>query len=188
MKRTLQHLALGSCLALALGCSADKPNSFTFTADLPPDFAYVATATYVPAPGQTCTLGKNDNLKPQFNREWRTEYKPDAEIEIRQTSKGCELVLYRVELNIYAKYGKGTTDFGTDFGQVAVRHELDDRDKETFTTAGESEFLRAVPVVISHDWTQALHHKNPRLQRHRCPRQPDPGPSVCGIHPGSVTG
>ena len=141
MKCVIQRLILGSCLALTVGCSAiGKSDTFTFTADLPTDFAYVATVTYVPALGQTCTLGKRDNLKPQFNRKWRTEYKPDAEIEIRRTRNGCELVLYRVELNIYAKYAKATTDFGTDFGQIAVRHELDERDKGTFNAAGESEF------------------------------------------------
>ena len=140
-KRVIPLLILGSCLALVAGCSTtSKPNTFTFTADLPTDFAYVATVTYVPAPGQTCTLGKRDNLKPQFNRKWRTEYKPAAEIEIRRTRKGCELVLYRVELNIYAKYGKDRGDFGSDFGKIAVRTHLDERDKGTFNAAGESEF------------------------------------------------
>jgi len=33
MKRILQNLILGSCLALTMGCSAaGKPDSFTFTA------------------------------------------------------------------------------------------------------------------------------------------------------------
>ena len=141
MKRIVRHLSVSSCLALTMGCSATgQPDSFTFTADLPPNFAYVATVTYVPAPGQTCTLGKRDNLKPQFNREWRTEYKPDAQIEIHRTRKGCELVLHSVDLDVYAKYGKDRGDFGGDFGNVAVRYELDAHDKGTFNAAGESEF------------------------------------------------
>jgi hypothetical protein len=141
MSQGLQCLALGSCLALAAGCSAtDTSNSFTFTADLPPDFAYVATATYVPAPDQTCNLGKRDNLKPQFNREWRTEYKPDAQIEIRRVRKGCELVLYSVELDFNATYGNDRGDFGRDFGKIAVRHELNEHSKGVFNTAGESAF------------------------------------------------
>ena len=141
IKTTLQHLALGSCMVITAGCSADKSNSFTFTADLPPDFAYAARADYVPAKGETCTVPGGRDTQVGFNvEEWRTEYKPDSEIELRRTVSGCPLVLYRIQLNIYGKYGKDRGDFGSDFGQVAVRHELDDRDKDTFTTAGESEF------------------------------------------------
>src|SRR5476649_2446456 len=126
MKRLIHKLILGSCLALTVGCSATgKPNTFTFTADLPPDFAYVATVAYVPVPGQSCNLGKRDNLKSQFNREWRTEYKPDAQIEIHRTRKGCELMLYSIELDINAAYGKDRGDFGGDSGFVAVRDYLD---------------------------------------------------------------
>ncbi|MEK1913147.1 MAG: hypothetical protein AAAB21_23605, partial [Pseudomonas chlororaphis] len=89
MNRTLQRLILVSSLALVQGCAAlGKSNSFTLTADLPPDFAYVASVYYVPAKGQTCTVPRADNRVPQFNREWRTEYKPDAQIEIRRTRKG----------------------------------------------------------------------------------------------------
>jgi hypothetical protein len=134
-------LTLGGCLALTVGCSTvGKSDTFTLTADLPPNFAYVATVSYVPAPGQSCTLGKRDNLKPQFNRQWRTEYKPDAQIEIHRTSKGCELVLYDIELEINATYGKDRGDFGGDLGNVAVRAELDSRDQGTFNAAGVSEF------------------------------------------------
>lgn len=141
MKPVLQRLILGSCLALTVGCSTTRtPNTFTFSADLPPDFAYVATVTYVPAPGQSCTLGKRDNMTPQFNREWRTEYKPDAQIEIRRTSKGCELVIYRIELDINATYGKDWGDFGSDTARVAVRSELAEEFKGTFNAAGVSEF------------------------------------------------
>ncbi|WP_347902769.1 hypothetical protein [Pseudomonas purpurea] len=141
MKRVIHRLILGSCLALSMGCSATgKSNTFTFTADLPPDFAYVATVTYVPVPGQSCNLGKRDNLKPQFNREWQTEYKPDAQIEIRRTRKGCELVVSRIELEINAAYGKDIGDSGGDSGFIAVRDYLAPHDKGTFNAAGESEF------------------------------------------------
>jgi len=141
MKHILQRLTLASCVTLAVGCSATgKPDTFKFIAELPPDFSYVATVTYVPAPGQSCTLGPRDNLQPQFNREWRTEYKSLAEIEIRRTRKGCELVLYNVELEIYAKYWKGTTDFGADFANIAVRPQLNEQSKGAFNVSGESEF------------------------------------------------
>lgn len=142
MKHFIQRLIVGSCLALTVGCSATgKPNTFTLSADLPPDFAYVATVIYVPASGQVCNLEKRDNLHPQFNREWRTEYKPDAQIEIRRTSKGCELVVHRIELDINATYGPVRSDFGGDSGQIAVRENFDVRDKGTFNATGESEFF-----------------------------------------------
>ncbi len=140
MKRVIHRLILGSCLVLTVGCSATgKSDTFTLTADMPPGFAYVATVTYVPVPGQSCNLGKRDNLKPQFNREWRTEYKPDAQIEIHRTRKGCELVLYSIQLDINAAYGKDRGDFGGDSGFIAVRDYLDARDKGSFNAAGESQ-------------------------------------------------
>ena len=140
MKRVIQSLILGSCLALTGGCSAiGKSDTFTLTADMPPGFAYVAKVTYVPVPGQSCNLGRYNNVKQQFNREWRTEYKPDAQIEIHRTRKGCELVLYSIELDINAAYGKDRGDFGGDSGFIAVRDSLDARDKGTFNAAGESQ-------------------------------------------------
>ncbi|MGN7743250.1 hypothetical protein ACTJKT_25125 [Pseudomonas sp. 22526] len=139
MKRTIQNLMLCSGLALTQGCVA-KSNSFTFTADLPADFAYVAAVFYVPAKGQTCTVARADNLAPQFNREWRTEYKPDAQIEIRRTRNGCRLVVDRVELDIKAVYGKSWSTVGVDTARIAVREELPEAVKGTFNAAGESEF------------------------------------------------
>ncbi|WP_277589093.1 hypothetical protein [Pseudomonas chlororaphis] len=141
MNRTLQSLILVSSLALVQGCAAlGKSNSFTLTADLPPDFAYVASVYYVPAKGQTCTVPTADNLAPQFNREWRTEYKPDAQIEIRRTRKGCELVIDYVELEINATYGEDWSDLGREYAQVSVREELPEAVKGTFDAAGKSEF------------------------------------------------
>jgi hypothetical protein len=141
MKRILQHLTLGGCLALTVGCSTvGQSETFTLTADLPPNFAYVALVTYVPAPNQSCTLGKRDNPKIQFNREWRTEYKPDSQIKMHRTSKGCELELYDIELEINATYGNDRGDFGGDVGNIAVRAALDSRDQGTFNAAGVSEF------------------------------------------------
>lgn len=139
MKRTIQNLMLCSGLVLMQGCVA-KSNSFTFTADLPPDFAYVAAVFYVPAKGQTCTVARADNLAPQFNREWRTEYKPNAQIEIRRTRNGCPLVVDRVELDIKAVYGKSWSTVGVDTARIAVREELPEAVKGTFNAAGESEF------------------------------------------------
>ncbi|PHN24751.1 hypothetical protein [Pseudomonas sp. ICMP 460] len=141
MKRVICHLVLGSCLALSVGCSAsEQSNTFTFTADLPPGFAYVASVSYVPVPGQSCDLGRRDNLRKQFNREWWREYKPDSQIEIRRTRKGCELVIRSIELEINAAYGKDIGESGGDSGFIAVRNHLDPRDKGSFNAAGESQF------------------------------------------------
>ena len=142
MKHLIRSLCLGSCLALTLGCSTTgKSNTFTFTADLPPDFAYAARANYVPAKGETCSVPGGRNTQIGYNvEEWRTQYKPDSEIELHRTVSGCPLVLHNIELNIYAKYGKDRGDFGSDFGKIAVRAQLDERDKDTFNAAGENEF------------------------------------------------
>ena len=142
MKHLIRSLCLGSCLALTIGCSATgKSNTFTFTADLPPDFAYAARANYVPAKGETCSVPGGRNTQIGYNvEEWRTQYKPDSEIELHRTVSGCPLVLHNIELNIYAKYGKDRGDFGSDFGKIAVRAQLDERDQDTFNVAGESEF------------------------------------------------
>ena len=141
MKHLIRSLCLGSCLALTIGCSATgKPNTFTFTADLPPNFAYVASAAYVPEPGQSCNLGRRDNLNTRFNGEWQTQYKPDSQIEIRRTRKGCKLVLYRIEFEITSAYGNDMADTGGDSGVIAVRQDLDVRDKGTVNAAGESQF------------------------------------------------
>ena len=141
MKRVIQSLILGSCLALTVGCSATgKSDTFTLTADMPPGFAYVAKVTYVPVPGQSCNLGRYNNVKQQFNREWWAEYKATVEIEIHRARKGCELVLNGIDLEINGVYGKDFGDSGGDSGFIAVRDYLDARDKGTFNAAGESQF------------------------------------------------
>jgi hypothetical protein len=135
--RSLYWATLSACLALSAGCTTKPPDTFTFTADLPPDFAYVAAVYYEPEQGQTCTVDRRDNLAPVFNSQWRTEYKPDARITIRKTVKGCPLVIRRISLEINATYGKTRGDFGGDEGMVIVRKELEDRYKQTFNERGE---------------------------------------------------
>ncbi|WP_448109946.1 hypothetical protein [Pseudomonas azerbaijanoccidentalis] len=136
----LRTTILSGCFALTAGC-ASQPNTFTFTADLPPGFAYVATVYYVPAKGETCTVKNRDNIAPTFNREWRTQYQPDAEITIRRTRNGCPLVIRRIELDINASYGKTRGDFGGDSANVAFRDELEEQYQRTFSDSGESTFF-----------------------------------------------
>ena len=113
---------LGSCVALAAGCVMGKSESFIFTADLPPNFAYYAVAKYAPAKGETCTVTLDDNPYLGFNREWRTAYKPESEIPIYRTVKGCRLAIYKIDLEINATYGKTRGDFGGDTTAVIIRH------------------------------------------------------------------
>jgi hypothetical protein len=139
--KSLNSPALGCCLALTAGCATSQPNTFTFTADLPPNFAYVAAVYYVPAKGETCTVETRDNLAPVFNNAWRTEYKPDSEITIRRTRNSCPLVISRISLEINATYGKARGDFGGDSAGVVIRDELEEQYKRVFNEAGQSTFF-----------------------------------------------
>ncbi len=139
MKQALCIASL-SGLAMTAGCANTQPDTFTFTADLPPDFAYQAAVYYVPAPGETCTVETRYNKAPVFNREWRKAYKADSEIIIRRTRMGCPLVINRIELEINSAYGKDWSDISQDTANVVIRDELETQYKGTFSEAGESTF------------------------------------------------
>ncbi|SEN42031.1 hypothetical protein SAMN04487857_11626 [Pseudomonas sp. ok272] len=139
-KSPIKLSALACCFALTLGCTAKPPNTFTFTADLPPNFAYVAAAYYGPAEGETCTVATKDNKAPVFNHQWRTDYKPNSEITIRRTRNGCPLVIQKIELEINATYGNTRRDFGGDWASVVIRHELEEQYKGTFNEVGTNHF------------------------------------------------
>ena len=138
MSRIFKGGVLGSCVALAAGCVMGKSESFIFTADLPPNFAYYAVAKYAPAKGETCTVTLNDNPYLGFNREWRTAYKPESEIPIYRTVKGCRLAIYKIDLEINATYGETRGDFSTETTAVIIREKLDEQYKGAFDNAGES--------------------------------------------------
>ena len=138
MKHALRTLLLGGCIVLTAGCATGKSESFTFTADLPPNFAYYAIAKYAPAKGQTCTVTLDDNPYLGFNREWRTEYAPESEVPIYRTVKGCRLAIYRIDLEINATYGKTRGDFSGDTTAVIVREQLEEQYKGAFDATGES--------------------------------------------------
>lgn len=145
MKRIVRSLIGGSCLSLAVGCSATgisasgNSASFTLTADLPPDFFYKATAVYVPASGETCTVPGGKGTHVVFNRKWRKNYQQNSEVELYRTVSGCPLMLYSVNLNVYAIYAEHVADFGMDVGKIAVRPTLSEHLKDTFNATGESE-------------------------------------------------
>ena len=140
MTRLIRTASLGCCFVFTAGCATSKPNTFTFTADLPPDFAYQAIAVYVPAKGETCTVPGGRNTAVGYNMKWRENYQPNAEIALRRTVSGCPLVISRIELKIYATYGKARGDFGADIASVFIRNEVEDQYKSVFNQAGESTF------------------------------------------------
>ena len=141
MKRTLRTASLGCCLVLTAGCATSQPNTFTFTADLPADFAYQAIAVYVPAKGETCTVPDGRNTEVGYNMKWRENYQPTAEIALRRTVSGCPLVISRIKLDINATYGKTRRDFGGDSAGVVIRDDLGPQYKRTFNEAGVSTFF-----------------------------------------------
>ncbi|AIL61332.1 hypothetical protein [Pseudomonas alkylphenolica] len=140
MRFIIRRLGLFCCFLVLGSCAIGRSNTFTFTADLPPNFVYVAAVYYVPAKGETCTVPTADNKAPVFNYKWREDYKPDAEIAIYRTRNGCPLVINHIELEINATYGEGRGDFGSDNAGVGIRYEIDEQYKGTFNEAGESEF------------------------------------------------
>ncbi|WP_213941717.1 hypothetical protein [Pseudomonas sp. dw_612] len=141
MNRLVLNASLGACFALIAGCASSQPNTFTFTADLPPDFAYQAIAVYVPAKGETCTVPGGRNTAVGYNMKWRENYQPTAEIALRRTVGGCPLVISRIKLDINATYGKARGDFGGDIASVFVRDEVADQYKSVVNEAGESDFF-----------------------------------------------
>ncbi|WP_409278144.1 hypothetical protein [Pseudomonas defluvii] len=122
------------------GCTSAPPNHFTFTADLPPGFAYSAIAVYVPDEGETCTVPGGRKTKVGYNRIWWKEYQSDSVIALYRKVSGCPLVLRRIELQIAAAYSDDWFDFGEDSGLVAIRYEREGQRRELFNAAGESTF------------------------------------------------
>ncbi|EJK99066.1 MULTISPECIES: hypothetical protein [Pseudomonas] len=140
MKHFLRIAGLSCSLAIATGCISKPPNTFTFTADLPPDFAYQAVAVYVPAKGQSCTVPGGRNTEVGYNLHWRKHYQPNSEIALYRTVGGCPLVIYRIRLEINAAYGKDWSDISGDSAVIAIRDELEAQYKRTFNEADESVF------------------------------------------------
>ncbi|MEG1041610.1 MAG: hypothetical protein RSE94_16975, partial [Pseudomonas sp.] len=140
MRRALPRLLLLGGLPVLASCGMGSANTFTFTVDLPPDFVYEAAVYYVPVKGANCTVAMADNKAAVFNYKWWKDYKPDAEIAIYRTRKGCPLVVKSIRLEIYGQYGKAFGDFGSDKAGIAVRYEVEEQYKRAFNEAGVNEF------------------------------------------------
>ncbi|SDU89807.1 hypothetical protein [Pseudomonas mucidolens] len=139
MTQTLRTLLLGGFIVLTAGCATGKSESFTFTADLPPNFTYQAVVKYAPAKGETCTAQKPDvGYNQRWHLDYKEKYKIDSEIPIYRTTEGCRLAIYRVELDVYGAYGEDRGDFGADSAMVIIREQLEEQYKGVFDATGES--------------------------------------------------
>lgn len=140
MNRTLKILGALTSAALLAGCTLGKPETFTFTADLPPNFYYRASAVYVPAKGETCSVPGGKNTRVGYNRHWPKDYKNESIVALYRTVSGCPLVISRLIVDIYGKYGDDFGDFGSDRANLVIREELPDEYKEKFNPQNESAF------------------------------------------------
>ena len=140
-KQVLQCLTLGTCLALTVGCSAvSKPNTFTFVPDLPPNFKYDLTATYVPAQDQTCSVPSGKGTQLGFNKT-NMKYEDTSEIPLYRTVSNCPLALNHVEIKVIGVFGPERSDSSYDYASFAVRPELLERHMGTFDEDGTGEFF-----------------------------------------------
>ncbi len=187
MKQALRIASL-SGLAITAGCANTQPNTFTFTADLPPDFAYQAAVYYVPAPGETCTVETRYNKAPVFNREWRKAYNPHSEIVIRRTRMGCPLVISRIELEINSAYGKDWSDISQDSANVVIRDELEAQYKGTFSEAGESTFYGQCQWLFRTSGKPRILRKILDCKKNQPTGRAWTWTSFLGVHPRSATG
>ncbi|MHB2063206.1 hypothetical protein [Pseudomonas monsensis] len=140
-KQVLQCLTLGTCLALTVGCSAvSKPNTFTFVPDLPPNFKYDLTATYVPAQDQTCSVPGGKGTQLGFNKT-NMKYEGTSEIPLYRTVSNCPLALNHVEIKVIGVFGPERSDSSYDYASFAVRPALLERHMGTFDEDGTGEFF-----------------------------------------------
>ena len=140
MNRTLKVLGALTSAALLAGCTLGKSETFTFTADLPPNFYYRASAVYVPAKGETCSVPGGKNTRVGYNRPWPKDYKNESIVALYRTVSGCPLVISRLIVDLYGKYGDDFGDFGSDSANLVIREELPDEYKEKFNQQNESAF------------------------------------------------
>jgi len=143
IKRALFASTLGGVLTLISGCSAvDKPNTFTFVPDFPPDFKYELKAIYLPAAGETCRVPGKPDFWVSFNKP-NMEYVSTAEIKLYIKKSDCPLALNKVEIKIIGVIGRDEkrTYSGYDYASFAVRPELPERQTGSFGDDGAGEFF-----------------------------------------------
>ena len=138
--RLLKLLSIMACMGILTGCSAGRSETFTFTADLPPNFYYHADAVYVPAKGETCTVPGNKNTWVEYNRHWRKDYKNESTIALYRTVSGCPLVISSFRLKIYGIYGEDRDDYSGDNAIVVARKVIPTEFEKKFTPEGVSAF------------------------------------------------
>ncbi len=142
MRPLTKALGLGACITLALIWALSEPaKSFTFTADLPPDFTYRLTAAYVPATGETCSVPGGRNTKVVFNRLGK-EYNPISEVQLFRTVSGCALMLNHAEVKIIGIHSRNAKRAYSSFdrAQFSVTAKLPKHLEHKFNNSSLNEF------------------------------------------------
>jgi hypothetical protein len=111
------------------GCVGKPVDRFTLEVDLPAQFRFVGGANYDPATGETCTLPQRRGKRPE-RKVLIARYKPVAErvsfeLPLTEVIEGCPTVLRSVDFDIYAKWGKRSTDVGGVIAGIAVQDYAD---------------------------------------------------------------
>ncbi|MEW5544518.1 hypothetical protein [Pseudomonas soli] len=121
-------------LVSVAGCAEEKPNTFKFVGELPPDFGYAAVVLYEPEPGTKCEVTDWRRTMPSFNRNWPKEYNPVLNIEIRKTIKGCRMIVSHIKIRIMASYGSDFYHRSEDRANVGIYTELDEKYRRVMNT------------------------------------------------------
>ncbi|UII73411.1 hypothetical protein LVW35_09680 [Pseudomonas sp. HN11] len=117
-------LFIAVALSGLTGCAGKSVDSFTLEVDLPAEFRFIGGANYGPATGETCTLPNRRGKRPE-RKIFIARYKPVAErvsfeLPLTEVIEGCPTVLWSVDFDIYAKWGKRDTDVGGDIAGFSI--------------------------------------------------------------------
>lgn len=143
MKSWRKRGVVVAAVLLQTSCSEWQPNTFTLVGELPPNFSYWAGVLYEPEPGTQCAVTDWRRTMPEFNRPWLGEYKPEIKIPIRTLIKGCQMVLDKIDIKIFARWSDATpvdrTDSYTRAG-LGVYSQYEGKNKRKLTKSDEDTF------------------------------------------------
>ena len=101
----LRVLFVSAMAVVVSGCSMMQTESFTFQADMPENFTINPVAYYASTSGDLCS-SKNPIQSEQPIGARPVEFK----LPLRETAKGCSMVLTNVVLHIEGQWGKRELD------------------------------------------------------------------------------
>ncbi|TFY91501.1 hypothetical protein DYL61_18705 [Pseudomonas nabeulensis] len=111
------------------GCVGKPVDKVTLEVDLPPEFRFIASAHYLPATGENCSLPQRRGKRPE-RKIFVTQYKPVAErvsldLPLAEVIEGCPTVLRSVGFDLRAKWGVRYADVGGDHAVIGIRDRWD---------------------------------------------------------------